>query len=439
MLYILRHHRPWVTVLVWRQHELLVTYTEADDLNEPLYLGGTVLLSYKIKYLQLQATTIIMMIRKRVNEIHIAAQGTNPLEFGKEKAASLRPKKQLWITLWLLLVLVVVGVFVGRIVHARGTTTTNNKVNQKDLPLKPTQSSAIVEVKKREPSSLDLSSFEKCTVTSTPHPDKSSTTSLKPFFFPQYPDSISDNVIKSIVQKMTGLEFGGKSYYAQNKRFRRCFGLLGPTIACMLVHPMVPLNPPPDDPKCTSKFASQVIYSLRNPTMALALHQNWKDIKYRNQQGQTPEANWREYRDKYYESAYDSWEKQLMEWKTMTHYTIHMYLAVEELMEPFSGPKLLQRLAALFRSKGFATVTDEDVACLWYQSIGKERLQQFHNFQYDFEDYIPGYTQQQIEFIANRLTKLIERVLDDDQLVAILKGYQSTILSESKIDRRDNS
>ena len=169
--------------------------------------------------------------------------------------------------------------------------------------------------------------------------------------------------------------------------------------------------------------------------MTFALHQNWKDIKYRKQVGQSPEENWRSVRDQHYVGMFDSWKTQLMTWKNLTHYNIPLYLPYEKLMDPREGNKLLIKLAALFRSQGAPTVSDADMSCLWYQSLGKEQLDRYHKYRYDFEEYTPGFTQPQIDYIAGRLQEFAEQVRDDPELAAILKMYHSSVLRDTKIDR----
>jgi hypothetical protein len=191
----------------------------------------------------------------------------------------------------------------------------------------------------------------------------------------------------------------------------------------------------PDDPRFTRKFAPDVVYSLRSPTMSLALHQNWKDIKYRQQSGQTPEDSWRQFRDRHALGAFDDWRDQIQVWRNLTQYRIPLYLPIERLMDPRTGPELLGRLAALFRQHGVATVRDADLACVWYRSIGRRRLERFRKFGYDFEDYTPGYTQPQLENITQRLEEFMREVAGDAELVGILRDYRRSVSQDTKVDR----
>jgi hypothetical protein len=280
---------------------------------------------------------------------------------------------------------------------------------------------------------FDHTPFEKCPYVFSQE-STNSTADSRPLWFPQYPDSIHDNILKSIIQHTTGHASGAKSYYAQGRDFRRCFGTNGPTVACLLVHPMVPMVPSPDDSKFSEKFSSDVVYILRNPSMSFPLHQNWKDIKYRKQQGQSPENNWRQVRDEHLSGMMEGWKAQLMTWRNLTRYHISFYLPVERLMDPNTGPDLLKRMALLFRSNGFATVSDADMACVWYQSIGKEFLGRYTMYEYDLEDYTPGYTRPQIQMLAQRLQAFINEAKDDQPLVEILQDYQTRILQTTKVD-----
>ena len=106
---------------------------------------------------------------------------------------------------------------------------------------------------------LDLSAFEYC-VEEIPSPGPQPSNDLKTFWFSQYPESISDEVIRNLVQTLTGLHTGAKSYYAQNKSFKRCQGG-GQTVACMQVS--VAALSVIDSPRSAWMLSQSNFFSLR--------------------------------------------------------------------------------------------------------------------------------------------------------------------------------
>lgn len=83
-------------------------------------------------------------------------------------------------------------------------------------------------------SALDLSTFEHCDVSIDPI-EQNQNPELRSFWFTQYPDAVPESAIRFIVQALTGTPTGGvKSFYAQNKVFRKCKGG-GFTVGCMQV------------------------------------------------------------------------------------------------------------------------------------------------------------------------------------------------------------
>lgn len=108
---------------------------------------------------------------------------------------------------------------------------------------------------------------------------------------------------------------------------------------------------------------------------------------------------------------------------------------MEQLLDPRRGPALLRRLSALLRARGVATVRDADVPCAWYRSLGRDRLERFQKYRYDFEDYTPGFTQPQIDAMAQRLAEFMREVTHDAELVRILKEYRLQVLRDTKVDR----
>jgi hypothetical protein len=62
----------------------------------------------------------------------------------------------------------------------------------------------------------------------------------KTIWMPQYPDSLDDNTMKSLVGGLTGMSSGAKSFYASVKgELRSCKSKSTDTAICMVVHPMI--------------------------------------------------------------------------------------------------------------------------------------------------------------------------------------------------------
>ena len=299
----------------------------------------------------------------------------------------------------------------------------------------------------------DLSKYDNCTLPIPPVGSRSEWTS-KPLWFPSYPDSMDDNILKSAISSITGLSAGAKSFYASSRAMglRQCIGRTE-TASCLNIHPMVLMKPDPTSK--TNIFASPIVYILRNPATAMPAFMNQKRIKYAKLEGQTPLDEWRSSRDQFLSTGlWDGYVQQLRTWLdyaattsstaaststtttvTNPYYTIGMYLAREHWMDPERGPAELVRLARLLSEAGFpilfdANASDLTVAsCIWYRSIGgKAVLEGYHaNHQYDFSDYVPGYTKEQKEMMLEGLSKLMKDYDSDEELVAILTEYTDTI------------
>jgi hypothetical protein len=282
----------------------------------------------------------------------------------------------------------------------------------------------------------DLSKYENCTV-STP-PARSEWTT-KPLFFPSYPDSIDEKLLKSLTSSMTGLGAGAKSFYASSRQsgLRQCFGKTE-TAACLLIHPMVEMKPGPLSK--TAKFAPQLVYLMRNPATAMPAFMNGKRIRYAKLPGQTPEDEWRKSRFMYLEGLWKSFKNQLKTWHGYTeggaYYKVGLYLVHEHLMDPERGPAAVAKLATVLSEAGFPTAPKEDMACVWYKSVGgKAALEHYHKYRYGFDEYLPGYTKEQQAMLLQGLSELTEEYSSDAELVEILKEYHATI-RDYTVDRK---
>mmetsp|Transcript_1367 Transcript_1367/g.2094 ORF Transcript_1367/g.2094 Transcript_1367/m.2094 type:complete len:122 (+) Transcript_1367:238-603(+) len=111
-----------------------------------------------------------------------------------------------------------------------------------------------------------------------------------------------------------------------------------------------------------------------------------------------------------------------------------MYLVYEDLMDVEKGPETMKKLRTLLSAEGFNVAEEEDVACIWYNAIGKESLERHHKLHYDYEDYIPGYTTAQKEAMLKELSDMMKEYENDDALVDVLAMYKSDVEKNMRID-----
>jgi hypothetical protein len=285
-----------------------------------------------------------------------------------------------------------------------------------------------------KPSPPDLTKYESCHL-STPLPRGEWTT--KPLWFPSYPSAIDDNIIKALVSRMTGLAAGAKSFYASSKKMglRQCFGKTE-TAACMLVHPMIEMKPGPEGK--TTVFSPPLIFVMRNPVTVFPAFLNNKRIKYAKLPGQQPINEWRKLRDDALPgSLWDGYKAQYLKWLSYTneHYTEGMFLAYEHLMDEKRGPKIIEQLASILSEAGFPTVPKEEMSCLWYQTIGKEGLEHYYKYFYEFDDYLPSITEPQQAYLVKELSTWIEESKEKSAVLSsLLTEYRDTIQKDITLD-----
>ena len=131
------------------------------------------------------------------------------------------------------------------------------------------------------------------------------------------------------------------------------------------------------------------------------------------------------------------WKLFLRTWKSQTSYRLGMYLVYENLMSLEQGPALLQKYATILRAAGFAnTAPDTDIGCIWFNSIGKEKLEQYRQFGYEYPDYVPGYTKDQRDFIMSELKALISEYADDKELCSVLRMYYHDTKDNTPLDSK---
>eukprot|EP00521_Asterionellopsis_glacialis_P011357 CAMPEP_0195300708 /NCGR_PEP_ID=MMETSP0707-20130614/27972_1 /TAXON_ID=33640 /ORGANISM="Asterionellopsis glacialis, Strain CCMP134" /LENGTH=73 /DNA_ID=CAMNT_0040363475 /DNA_START=26 /DNA_END=243 /DNA_ORIENTATION=- len=62
-----------------------------------------------------------------------------------------------------------------------------------------------------------------------------------------------------------------------------------------------------------------------------------------------------------------------------------------------------------------------------------EQYQRQHD--YEYADYVPGYTQEQQNFLMKELSHLMDKYKDDTQLVSILSEYHTHIQFHLSMDQ----
>ena len=275
----------------------------------------------------------------------------------------------------------------------------------------------------------DFSTFETCKVSFKPSPPKRKWRT-KPFFVPSYPDAIDETIMRRLFEGITGSPASARSYYAQGAtkdgKFRRCQGPFE-LAACMLVHPIVPLSPLPDDPKFTSLFNEEVILVLRNPRTQLPVHSNMKAIKYHGLTGQQPEDEWRAFRNAWLQSMLEGWRSSILAWTSLKNYKIGLFLPIEDILNPQKGPILLAKLADLLRKHGYEVADKKDMNCIWYQAVGRENIEQFNRYGYEFSDYMPKYTQADQELLLSSLKNISDSHSQYEELVTLMDSYSKDV------------
>lgn len=281
---------------------------------------------------------------------------------------------------------------------------------------------------------LNLSSFSNCSAIYrlrdiVPSPKEKWTT--KPLFVPMMPHTISDAMHKHLINRLTRLPAGGKSFYSsKRKELRHCKGNTE-TATCTTHHPIVRMNK--GQPDSFSHFNENYIYMIRNPMFLFPASLNARDFHYRGIDGQTNIENWVDFRDKYLHDFMQQWKESLTTWKK-SRYKLATYLTYEELMDVQRGPRALKRVAGILKDAGFYVIEDDDaVNCIWYDAIGSEQIRRHHTKHYDYDEYIPPYKIDQQELMLTELENFLNECIDDDELIKILHRYIVDIRLHMKV------
>jgi len=285
-----------------------------------------------------------------------------------------------------------------------------------------------------------LEHLKNCTITFGP--TKGGTEwSTKPLWFPAHPGTIigEDSFHKQLITGITGLDAGGKSFYASSKAQKQCFGQTE-TATCLNVHPIVDMEAKHPETR-SEKFFDKFVLGLRNPMYTLPAFYNGKAIKYHGLCAgcQVTEEDWRKFRDEWLEGMLDAWVNMIDTWKKMTKYQVGAYFVMEHLWDPAQGPLLLQRLANLLKEAGFSTPAEEEIPCIWLKIMGGEKaIKAHHESPYEYKDYIPAYTVAQRSMMIEKLDELTTKYANNDtELVEVLKQYQEEIRNTARIETNE--
>ncbi len=278
---------------------------------------------------------------------------------------------------------------------------------------------------KNNVSLLDLSSFESCTPKAT-LPPRPREEWRKPLWFIQLHHVMPSGIDKNIVNKLTQLHAGGKSFYASRKGvLRHCVGA-DETATCSIS----------DVPTYKDSFYKKTLMLIRNPATLFPYSMNTKGILYHGLEGQTAIEKWRESRDQWFHKFLDGYIDKLKSY-TDLEYEVGLYIAYEDLMDAVEGPKVLKEIAKVLNEAGFETVEDDHLSCVWYHAVGADNIMNYHNnSHYEFSDYKPGYTKEQQKTMLEKIEALIKD-LDVDKhmpLVKIIQRYHKDIKDNLTLD-----
>jgi len=281
-----------------------------------------------------------------------------------------------------------------------------------------------------EQEELNLTELKKCTITFQA-PKVQSEWNTKPIWFPGYPTSLKESTHSNIIHQLTGLAHGGKNYYSSSSSFKKCFGTTE-TATCSNIHPLVEMARGPEEK--SEVFYPEYVMAIRNPMTAMPAFINQKQIKYHGETGQMSEEAWRRMRDEWINNMIKEWQAFFREWKKGPSLKTGMYLVHEDLHNIDEGPKALKRLRDILHAAGFVVAPEVDIPCIWFNTIGEDELQQHHKNNYEYNDYIPGYTKAHKQLLLTELSILVEEYKEDEELISILQRYIHNVNYHIRID-----
>ncbi|KAL7558612.1 hypothetical protein ACA910_019446 [Epithemia clementina (nom. ined.)] len=283
-----------------------------------------------------------------------------------------------------------------------------------------------------------VAKYENCTTSfSVPKQE----TIPKVFWTPGFPDSVDEALLRSIASGITGHQAPARSFYAASGAARQCASSTSLTSLCLVDDDVDPEH----HRSYTQTFNGQVIVLLRNPKTWFPANNNDKAIRYHQQTGQVSEESWRSFRDSFFQGFMtDRWKPFFRKWDNMTYFKVAMYFPYEHLMDPSRGPILLKQLAFVMQAWGFHTILetrypaneteDDNLACFWYQQIGRQRLEVYQKYHYDYSDFVPGFRTEDRTLMLEVLDSEISNTRNHPELTAILKEYYQDVLNNTRID-----
>ena len=281
----------------------------------------------------------------------------------------------------------------------------------------------------KEITALELKPYQNCSSAVPTIPEGSESSATKPIFFSMPPFQVSELVEKNLINKLTGTSHGSKSFYAKKGGQRHCQGG-SQTFTCINVESGTAME------RRASQFHNKYILALRNPMTYLPSYTNAKAAKYHNQVGQMEEVVWKDTRKKFWDDMIDTWKQHVLTWHESKAYNVGMYFVYEDLYDMDKGPILMKTLRLLLLEAGFTNVAlEEDLSCIWYNSVGEENLRRFRKLRYDYDDYIPAYTvAEKDSLLLKTLQDVKDKVADDARLVEIMESYLKDIETHIRIE-----
>jgi hypothetical protein len=272
----------------------------------------------------------------------------------------------------------------------------------------------------------------------------------KPLWLSGYPVSGDEILRPFMIDTLFQQHAAGKNFYT-----KKCVTQKNTiTATCSQIHPMVGITPLPIDR--VQNFNSHMILLVRNPAMAIAAHFQEKANKYHKVIGQVPITDWRRYRNEYTVNgqALQPWLNLIHTWKSYSpqYYNVTLYIQYEKLFDFREGPQIVQQLIRTFQQAGFTNhllpIIDDDndgnrnvdevscAECIWYKSITKDRLIQYHKYGYEFQEYKPGYTVSQRDYLLEQIQSLVKQYENNDLVLHnILNEYYNDIQHNTIIDK----
>ncbi len=273
---------------------------------------------------------------------------------------------------------------------------------------------------------LDLSEFSNCTRKPPMEHPRPKEEWSKTMYLAAPNFALSDSAHKDLINQLTGLAHGGKSFYASSNQVRHCVGTTE-TATCSIGTV---------GPKNNDAFSSKYMFVIRNPKSLFPFAANSKGILYHGLTGQTPIEEWRLLRDTYLTKMMGEWVSDIKDWMK-ADYEIGLYIVYEDLLDIQNGPNVVRQIANLLKEGGFSVVDDDHIPCVWYTSIGEKKIQHYHKYKYDFGEYIPGFTNDQKELMISSLNDFIDEIKDGDKdLASILTRYVNNISTGTVIDEK---